>query len=51
MTSRCNEQGFGAHDMDAAVGIDELSDVDVTGNRNKRVGVIASDVGVVGILF
>jgi hypothetical protein len=45
------EEGFGAHDVDAAVGVDELGDVDVAGYGDERVGVLAGDVRMIGILF
>lgn len=45
------EEDFGAHDVDTALGINELGDVDITGNGDEGVGVVAGDVGVVGILF
>ena len=48
---RGGEEIFGAHDMDTALGINELCDIDVTGNRDKGVGVIAGEVGVVRILL
>ena len=45
------EEGFGAHDVDAALGIDELGDVDVAGDGDEGVGVVAGEVGVVGDLL
>ena len=47
---RC-EEGFGAHDVDTALGINELGDVDVAGGGDEGVGFIAGDVGMVGILL
>jgi hypothetical protein len=48
---RGGEQGFGAHDMDTALGINKLGNVDVAGNRDEGVGIVAGDVGVIGILL
>ena len=45
------EEVFGAHDMDTALGINELGDVDVAGGGDEGVGFIAGDVGMVGILL
>ena len=36
------EEGFGAHDVDAALGVDELGDVDVAGGGDEGVGVVAA---------
>lgn len=35
------EEGFGAHDVDATLGINELGDVDVAGDGDEGVGVVA----------
>jgi hypothetical protein len=48
---RFGEEDFGAHDVDTALGINELGDVDITGDGDESVGVVAGDVGVVGILL
>jgi hypothetical protein len=48
---RGGEEGFGAHDVDAALGINELGDVDVAGNGDEGVGIVAGDAGVVGVLL
>ena len=45
------EEVFGAHDVDTALGINELGNVDVAGNRDEGVGVVAGDVRVVGNLL
>ena len=45
------EEVFGAHDVDTALGINELGNVDVAGNRDEGVGVVAGYVREVGILF
>ena len=45
------EEDFGAHDVDTALGINELGDVYVAGNGDEGVGIVAGDVGVVGILL
>ena len=45
------EEGFGAEDVDAVVGVDELGDVDVAGGGDEGVGVVAGEVGVVGVLL
>ena len=45
------EDIFGAHDVDAALGIDELGDVDVAGYGDERVGVVAGEMGAVGVLL
>ena len=45
------EEGFGAHDVDTALGINKLGDVDVAGNGDQGVGIVAGDVGVVRILL
>src|SRR3989442_1236889 len=34
---RRGEEGFGAHDVDTALGINELGDVDVAGNRDEGI--------------
>ena len=44
------EEGFGAEDVHAAFGINELGDIDVTGGGDEGVGVFAGEVGVVGVL-
>ena len=43
------EEGFGTHDMDAALGVDELGDVDVAGYGDQSVGVVASHAGKSGV--
>ena len=48
---RGGEEGFGAHDVDTALGINKLGDVDVAGNGDEGVGIVAGDMGVVGILL
>jgi hypothetical protein len=45
------EDGLGAHDVDTALGINELGDVDVAGYGDERVGVVAGEMGVVGDLL
>ena len=45
------EEGLGAEDVDAVVGVDEFGDVDVAGGGDEGVGVVAGEVGVVGVLF
>jgi hypothetical protein len=45
------EEGLGAEDVDAVVGVDELGDVDVAGGGDEGVGVVAGEVGVVGVLL
>jgi hypothetical protein len=45
------EEGFGADDMDSVIGINELRDVDVARGGDEGVGVVAGEVGVVGVLF
>ncbi len=45
------EEVFGAEDVDAALGVDELGDVDVAGGGDEGVGVVAGEPGVVGNLF
>lgn len=37
--------------MDAALGVDQLGDVDIAGYRNESVGVVAGDVRMVWVLF
>ena len=34
-------KGFRAHDVNAVVGVDELGDVDVAGDRDESVGVVS----------
>jgi hypothetical protein len=45
------EEGFGAHDVDAALGVDELGDVYVAGGGDESVGFVAREMGVVGDLL
>ena len=45
------EEGFGAEDVDAVVGVDELGDVYVAGGGDEGVGVVAGEMGVVGVLL
>jgi hypothetical protein len=45
------EEGFGAHDVDSALGVDELGDVDVAGGGDEGVSFVAGETGVVGDLF
>jgi hypothetical protein len=49
--SRGGEELFWTHDVDTTFGINELGDVDIAGNGDEGVGVVAGDVGVVGILL
>ena len=42
-----DKEVFGAEDVDAAFGVDQLGDVDVAGGGNEGVGVVAGEVGVV----
>jgi len=44
------EELFGAHDVDAALGVDELGDVDVAGGGDEGVGVVSGEPGVAGNL-
>ena len=46
----CGEEVFGADDVDAALGVDELGDVDVAGGGDEGVGVVAGEPGVAGNL-
>ena len=48
---RAGEEGFWAEDVDAVVGVYELGDVYVAGGGDEGVGVVAGEVGVVGVLF
>ena len=45
------EERFGANDVDTIIGINELRDVDVAGGGDEGVGVVAGEMGVIGILF
>jgi hypothetical protein len=47
----CGEKDFGAEDVDTVIGINELRDVDVAGGGDEGVGVVAGEVGVVGVLL
>jgi hypothetical protein len=42
-----DEEVFGAEDVDAAFGVDQLGDIDVAGGGDKGVGVVAGEMGVV----
>ena len=44
------EEVFGAHDVDTALSINELGDVDVAGNGDEGVGVVAAHVREIGVL-
>jgi hypothetical protein len=48
---RGGEEDFGAHDVHTALGINELGDVDVAGDRDEGVGVVAGHVREARILF
>ncbi len=48
---RAGEEGFWADDVDTIFGINELRDIDVAGGGDEGVGVVAGEVGVVGVLL
>jgi len=48
---RGGEEGFGAQDVHTAFCINELGDIDVAGGGDEGVGVVAGDVGMIGVLF
>ena len=43
--SRDGEEDFGTHNVDSALGVDELGDVDVAGYGDEGVGIVAGEMG------